>query len=167
MAFIQTVQFSEESTEDIMMVSDSVGANAANWWTDIQLAQYMIGLIYIFGQEGGTLWTRSMTEAEIKQLPDPNVDFKKLSKTAALIKRFQDDVNLQGEATVYADGRIDRARGLVSSITGTHYTILIANYYFSDVIKNTQGAESALDWALNDADMPAMLKGQLQTRLEL
>jgi hypothetical protein len=166
MAFIQRIQFSEELEGDVFMVTDSVGANGANWWTDIQLVQYLIGSIYIFANDGGCEWSQLMTQAEINNLPDPHVEFKSLTKTTNLIKRFQDDAIKQGEK-VFADGRVDRAKGLTSSISKTHYTILVANYYFSNAVITTQGAEDPIQWALDDPDMPTMLKGQLQTHVEV
>jgi hypothetical protein len=166
MALIERLEFGE-SSEEIFMVSDSVGANAANWWTDIQLMQYLIGSIYIYANDGGTDWAFTMSQDEINNLPDPNKDFKKLNRTAELIQRFQVEVNLQGKFTVFADGRADRARGLKSSVSNTYYTIHVANHYFASVITTTQGAENWQGWALNDPDMPAMLKGQLLTNLEV
>lgn len=161
MAFIQIVTNSEGNEFESFMVSDSVGANAANWWTDIQLVQYLIGFIYIYSSKGGCMWKQTMTSAELANLPNPHTDFKRLSKTADLIRRFQTDAMKQGDR-VFVDGRIDRALGLTSSLSKTSYAILLANDYFGDCISVTQGREDYVQWSMNeDPDMPDMLKGQL------
>lgn len=147
---------------DVLMVTDAVGANAANWWTDIQLVQYMIGSIYIYKSAGAGEWNQTMSEAELNALPDPHKDFKALKRTRDLIKRFQDDAVKQG-IPVHADGRIDRAYTVKSSITSTPYTILVANYYMQSAVTESQGVENWIGWVVNDdPDLPALVKAQLQ-----
>ncbi len=69
MAYIKRDSFGEE-----LMVSASVGANAANCWTDIQLVQYMLLYIYILSSGGGT----SLNVSDFPSLLNPHLDFKKL-----------------------------------------------------------------------------------------
>lgn len=168
MAFIKRYVVEDEYNLEFLLVSYSVGASSANWWTDIQLVQYLISYIYSFADfNGATEWQQKMSKNELDNLPNPNNDFKKLSKTTALIKRFQEDTNVQGKFKVYPDGRIDRTNGDLSSITKTTYTIDAANYYFDQLVRNTLGVDNSVEWALKDTYMPTMLKGQLLTNLDI
>jgi hypothetical protein len=142
-----------------MLVSHAVGANASNFWTDIQLVQYLIGWIYDFASRGIGDWKQKMTDSELQSLPDPNTDFKALSRTAALIKRFQEDSVKQG-IRLHADGRVDPAIGWRSSISNTPYTIIVANDFFESAIWESEGGD-AVDHLLNDFFAPDTLKGQL------
>ncbi|MBS0530734.1 MAG: hypothetical protein JSS22_15300, partial [Proteobacteria bacterium] len=83
MTKIVTIQFNEDDSAEQLMVTFPVGQNANNFHADIQLVQYMIGLIYIHKSEDGIGdWKATMTPAEIRALPDPSVDFRALSKTS-------------------------------------------------------------------------------------
>ncbi len=167
MAFIQRMQLAEDEDEsDLLMVSHSVGANAANWWTDIQLVQYLIGSIYFFAEDGAGDWSEKMTKKELDNLPDPNKEYKSLTKTANLIRRFQTDSVKQG-AKVYVDGVIDRAKSVKSSISKTYYTILLMNYYFSSAVNASQITDNWIQWTLDDPELPKLLKAQLQTNVEV
>jgi hypothetical protein len=171
MALIQQMFYTDPeeasfSNEDVFMVTDAVGEIARNWWTDIQLVQYLIGSIYIYANEDAGDWKQKMTSGELKNLPDPNKDFKRLKKTADLIRRFQQDCHKESQK-VLIDGRIDRARMAISSKSNTPYTILIANDYFGSAVQASQGVDDWQKWALNDdPDMPKLLKAELQTRYE-
>jgi hypothetical protein len=158
MAYLQPVEREDESYE-LMMVSHAVGANANNYWTDIQLVQYLIGWVYDSASRGVGDWKQKMTPSELQSLPDPNTDFKALSRTAALIKRFQEDSTKQG-IRLYADGRVDPALGWRSSISSTPYTIIIANDFFESAIWEGEGSDP-VDYLLNDFFAPDTLKGQL------
>jgi hypothetical protein len=100
-----------------------------------------------------------MSASELQSLPDPNTDFKALSKTAALIKRFQEDSAKQG-IRLYPDGRVDPAIGWRSSISNTPYTIIIANDFFESAVWEGEGSDP-VDYLLNDFFAPDALKGQL------
>lgn len=165
MAYVQSAVDGDGGDYDFMLISDSVGANAANWWTDIQLVQYLIGNVYDYAAKGAGNWQVKLSESELGAFPDPNKDYKALRRTAALIKRFQEDCVKQGIA-VYPDGRVDRARTAKSSITKSPYTILVANMYFESAIWYGEQSDDPVEWALNDWFMPDMLKGQLRKSME-
>ena len=160
MAYIQPVERElDDESYELMMVSHAVGANASNYWTDIQLVQYLIGWIYDFASRGVGDWKQKMSESELQSLPDPNTDFKALSRTATLIKRFQTDSGKQG-IPLYADGRVDPANGWRASISNTPYTIIIANDFFESAVWEGEGSDP-VDYVLNDFFAPATLKAQL------
>ena len=160
MAYIQPVERElDDESYELMMVSHAVGANANNYWTDIQLVQYLIGWIYDFASRGVGEWKQKMTDSELQSLPDPNTDFKALSRTAALIRRFQEDSGKQG-IRLYADGRVDPAIGWRASISNTPYTIIIANDFFESAVWDGEGSDP-VDYLLNDFFAPDTLKGQL------
>jgi hypothetical protein len=162
MALVTTISFSEEDeASQILMVSYAVGANAANWWTDIQLIQYMIGSIYFYCADGQGEWKQSMSRGELAALPDPQKDFKALKRTADLISRFQRDAAKQG-IVAHVDGRVDPTKVTTSSRTKTPYTILIANYFLSSALKQLHGEE--VDWiemVMFDQDLPVQVQAQL------
>jgi hypothetical protein len=162
MALVTQMTFGEKETpDDILMVTHAVGANAANFHSDIQLAQYMIGKIYLFKNEGAGEWGRPMTPSELANLPNPFTDFKALKKTTELIRRFQQDCVKQG-LTVFVDGRIDRAFATTSSISKTQYTILIANFFLESAISDSQGTDDFITFVENDTDLPDLVKGELK-----
>ena len=162
MALIVKIGYGEEGeTSQTLMVSFAVGAKAQNWWTDIQLVQYMIGSIYIYADEGKGEWKQRMSKADLAALPDPQRDYKALTRTSQLISRFQRDCGKQGMAA-HVDGRIDRASAWTTSRTKTPYAILLANYFLSDAIKQEQGED--VDWiesVMYDPGLPVLVQAQL------
>lgn len=165
MAYIQPVEPSLDEPFELMLVSHSVGANASNYWTDIQLVQLLIGWIYDYASRGVGDWKQKMTAAELQALPDPNTEFKALSKTSTLIKRFQTDAAKQG-IFLYPDGRVDPMNSWRSSISNTPYTIYIANDFFESAIRNGEGVNDPVQWLLDDFFTPETLKGQLMKSRE-
>lgn len=164
MAFIERLHFDNPSNRRIFNVSESVGAQAANWWTDIQLVQYFIFYIYSVCNSGGSnKWnTNPLKSEEWGDLPNPNVDFKALKKTERWIRRFQDD-GIQKGIKITSDGRVDLIKGIHSTKSGNNYTIHVLNWTFESVMRDWQGVNDYIDWALKDPNMPQMLKGQLRS----
>jgi hypothetical protein len=95
-------------------------------------------------------------------LPNPHLDFKELKKTERWIRRFQND-GLGKGIKMKSDGRVDHIKGFHSTKSGNNYTIHVLNWTFEGVIKDWQGVDDHLEWALKDPNMPQMLKGQLRT----
>lgn len=161
MAKTQMIQFSEEEDPtEVLMVSHAVGKNAANYWTDIQLVQYMIGKIYFFKRDEKGDWKHPMTAGELAALPNPAVDFKALDRTTKLIARFQSDAKKELPVTV--DGRVDPAVTAIASITKTAYTILVANFYLQSAMEAVFG--TGTDWigaVLSDDDLPPGCRAQI------
>lgn len=160
MAFIQQPGADVENYY-VFNVSHAVGANAANWWTDIMFVQYFVCYIYSLGNAGNG-WNVELSTDELIDLPDPNVDFKNLKKTTRWIQRFQSDVVKQG-GKLHIDGRVDRSRGLLTPRTQSFFTIIDLNLNFSGIVGESKQVEDPLAFALGDVFMPNLLKGELIT----
>ena len=164
MAFIERLQLDNGSVE-IFNVSHPIGAGAANFWTDIMLVQYLIRKIYLMNEFDGASLFGPLIREMLSDLPDPHTDFKALKKTERWIRRYQNDRQITG-VKVAADGRVDSPRGFVPTNSGDNYTIHLLNQDFSFLARKT-GHVNPLEDALTDPAMPAMLKGQLRTNLEV
>jgi hypothetical protein len=164
MAFIERLHFDVGSDVEIFNVSHAVGAGAANFWTDIMLVQYFLKWIYLFNLIDGSRLFIGLTPDLVADLPDPNKDFKSLRKTEKWIRLYQQDV-LSSGGKVSLDGRVDRAKGFISSL-GVGYSIHLMNQHYQFFVGN-RGISNWQQWALSDPSMPEMLRGQLKTNLEV
>jgi len=154
MAFYQSIQDQEPGfyLNGIFNISHSVGANAANYWSDIQLVQLLIRGIYIHALqastgEWGIVAKRREASGELRDLPDPNKDFKALTKTAKWISNFQTDCRLR------VNERVERQFGINS-------TIWYLNINYKDTLEPL-GIEFWNDYLLGDPTMPNILRNQL------
>ncbi len=163
MAIIEKLQF-DNGSKKIFNIGHPVGAGSANWWTDIQLVQYFIFYIYSLNNNGSsTNWKATpLTAQEWQDLPNPNVDFKALAKTQRWIRRFQSDGVKKG-TPIKIDGRVDLIRGVHPTRSMKNYTIHVLNWTFETALKQWQGINNYVEWALNDTNMPQMLKSQLRS----
>lgn len=165
MAFLQHLLNYEPEfyLPNIFNVSHSVGENAANYWTDIQLVQLFIKGIYVHALQApgggwGMVAKRRDASGDFRDLPDPNKDFKALTKTAKWIRNFQTDMNEVNGYRVPVNGRAERSFGLNS-------TIWDLNLVYRDTLKPL-GIEIWDDYFLSDPAMPNILRTQLLTNNE-
>jgi hypothetical protein len=126
-----------------MALADNSNTVAPNRRDDVMLVQYLLR---------GILRRKSpQTAAKLA------VDGFLGPITQGAINQFQFD--LRGEAVlITTDGRVDRARGAVTSISATVYTIVWLNFKF-------QQANPTVDFAniQNDPAMPALLRAAIGT----
>lgn len=163
MAFIEKLHFDVGNPKKILNVTHAVGCAAANWWTDIQLVQYFIFHIYSISNNGGSKWKATpLSPAEWQDLPNPSKDYRALAKTERWIRRFQNDNSGKG-VPIKVDGRVDVIRGMHPTKSGKNYTIHVLNWTFESALRDWQKVEDHVEWALNDSEMPQMLKGQLRS----
>lgn len=160
MAFVQHLLNDDPKfyLPNIFCVSHSVGENAANYWTDIQLVQLFIKGIYIHALQTpsggwGGVAKRRESSGDFRDLPDPNKDFKALTKTARWIRNFQTDLNEVTGYRVPVNGRVERSFGL-------NPTIWDLNLVYKDTLQPL-GVEFWDDYFLVDPAMPSALRNQL------
>jgi hypothetical protein len=165
MAFIEPITGQSKSfsgDNGVFNISNSVGEIAANYWSDIQLVQYFIRRIYTINKLGKNNFIWRMTEAtrnDLDNLPNPNKDFKDLTKTEKWIRHFQIDGTLANMFPMMATGRIQR--GKYKNEAEFSEPIYILNLIFKRSLK----AHGITDWTgfiFQDSFVPSLLKEQLR-----
>ena len=152
------------SDNAVFNVSRPVGSNADNFWSDIMLVQYLIHIIYDINKITGKDWSMTAaTRADLDDLPDPNKDFKALTKTAKWIKHFQTDGVLMNSMPIIATGRVER--GHYKKDDEFDKTIYALNFIF----KRSAISIGHKDWtgfALDDKFLPHLLRAQLVSNVQ-
>ena len=138
------------------------GLPAANCVTDMQLVYYFLYVIYSYSD-------RKMFPVSSPGILD-NVQFQPRCQNyhsdttkkeiTRKISVFQRDLWANGK-NVYADGRCDKARGRVSSISDTLYTIHFANYHYAKTIKSWQKRADWQNYLLSDPGLHDEVRAEL------
>lgn len=154
MAFSQQFQDVE-----LLNVTRSVGASGANFWTDIMLVQSLIGGIYSYNYARGNAY--SVSKQELKDLPDPNTDYRNSKKTEKWVRKFQNDASKSVGRSIVKDGRVDRLVGASTPITHSIYTIALLNNVYGATMETVFGVEDWQDDLLSDGNYPALMRGEI------
>ncbi len=172
MAFIEPIKGESRNfslDNGVFNISNAVGANAANYWSDIQLIQYLIHIIYDFNKKTGVenwdMWNWKITEEtrkDLADLPDPNKDFKALTKTAKWIRHFQEDGKLNG-LSISVTSRVERGR--YRKEAEFYETIYALNYMFKTSLMRV-GVNDWTGYLFTDSFAPSLMKEQLRWNLE-
>ena len=144
--------------------ADEVGSGyaAPNGETDMQLVFYFSYIIYRDGDK--TIFPGR--HDELFTVTPPELDYTSAStkaQAAPMIWRFQTDLLKRGKR-IYRDGRCDPARGKVSSISRTPYTILMYNFYYEHTVRIAYGRTDWQDYLLADPLLPKEVRFELQVR---
>jgi|SRR6266567_3782858 len=160
MARLQVAKWTEEDETQFFNLSHTVGKNASNYWTDIQVVQYFIMTIYMQASGAG-VWRTPIGASDRSDLPFPSRDYKDLKKTERWIRKFQSDAISGNGDNLVVDGLVAPAPQLKSRLTGRLYCITMLNEYF----RITLGELGILDpysFALADDPLfPPLAKGEL------
>jgi hypothetical protein len=136
------------------------GIPAPDRVTDMELVGYFLTMIYLKGN-------RRMFP--IKPKEEPTLPLPTLGESSPdsmkrrlrqWIPRFQNDMIRLG-VPIFADGRVDTARGIVSSITKTRYTIHMLNGRYAEIVKARQGRSDWQNFLISDPVVAPSLKAEL------
>lgn len=149
---------------DLAVGGAEYGSNlpAANGITDMQLVNYMDFIIYRDGDRA----IFPITERDKFTVTPPEFnyaspEFKK--SMASMIWRFQGHLRRRGKP-VYQDGRCDPARGKISSMQKSPYTILMYNFYYADTAAKAYGRRDWQDYLMQDKLLPEQVRSELLIR---
>jgi hypothetical protein len=173
MAFRQYLDFSNSNAEGefkngVFNVNQAVGGSEygtglpANCVTDMQLVYYFLYMICRYGDR--RMFPVSSPEVfnNVKLQPRYQNYHSNATKKdlATKILIFQENLQSNGR-NVYRDGRCDKARSMVSSISKTNYTIHFANYHYAKIIESWQKRNDWQNYLLNDLMLPDEVRAEL------
>jgi hypothetical protein len=144
------------------------GLTAANTKTDMMLIYYLLFFIYKDGDKSIFPSKDGDNFGSPEKFPNAKDFNSNTTKTqiAALILRAQKDLKRNGR-NVFVDGRCDRARGSITTITHSVFTLLLLNFHFANTIKRRENREDWQNFLLNDPFAPFQLRQELATNLEI
>lgn len=132
---------------------------AANLITDMQLIFYFDFIIYrdgdknIFPGNPGDKFT----------VTPPQIDYfseQTKKNSSRIIWQFQTDLQNRGKR-VFRDGRCDPARGKISGMSKTPYTILMYNFYYEHTVRTAYKRKDWQDYLLRDPLLPEQVRYEI------
>lgn len=112
MAYLGISENTDGTTDTYFLITHAVGKNTPNWWSDIQVVQYLIRSIYQlnYGEGNTGCWNVSeVTKNDIYDLPYPPTDYRNLKKTIKWIEYFQADALFYNNFLVLNNGIVEAA----------------------------------------------------------
>ena len=138
---------------------------APNQYGDMMLTAYFLQYLYRFGQSIGL----RASQAEIDTIVYPaNIPYlmttsrkQTIEGLAYWIKRYQKDLNSGATNRYLADGRVDRAKGHLTAVTKSAFSIHALNINYSGVIKDVFMEDDWQGYLMSDTFAPSQLKYEL------
>lgn len=162
MAYLGESIDNDGNTDTYFLIDHAVGKNVANWWSDIQVVQYLIRRIYMlnYGESNAGCWNVSeVTKNDMADLPYPPTDFRNLKKTTKWIEYFQADALLYNGFLISNDGVVNAIS--YKQFGGRKpYTIYLLNVVLQESFKSIHAANYA-DYILQDPVLGNFARAQL------
>lgn len=134
-------------------VSQAVGQGKSNLWTDCMLVLYLLNRIMIYGAYTPT------DNHFYPRVINPNKDYKDIKLISNVVLAFQTYESKRG-VHLKTDGRVHRASPWFGG--SKLYTIQHLNTVYKARVIGLFGVEAnPIEMALDDHEMPVLLRGQL------
>ncbi len=132
---------------------------APNMVTDMQLIFYFDFIIYRDGDKN--IFPGSPGDKFTVTPPQINY-FSEQTKinSSRIIWQFQTDLQRRGKP-IFRDGRCDPARGKISSLSKTPYTIHMYNFYYEYTVRTAYGRTDWQDYLLGDPLLPEQVRYEI------
>lgn len=139
------------------------GFSAPNRVPDMQLVFYFLWIIYRDGDK--SKFPNNSKDRFVKTPKDHDYNSAEMKKAmSSAIWRFQSDLLKTGKL-VFLDGRCDKARGTISSISKTRYTIHHANFNYANIIKQKYSRDDWQNYLLADPFLPEQARQEILIKL--
>lgn len=140
-------------------VEHGSGFPAPNRPPDMQLVFYFLWRIYL---DGDKLMFPARPSDDLTVTPKQrNYHSKEMGKKLSnLIYRFQTDL-LNANKLVYRDGRCDKGKSKISSISQTRYTIHHLNFHYANTIKGKYHQDDWQTYLITDPYLPEEARNEI------
>lgn len=173
MAFLEKLEWAEGNSflaDGCFNIDMSVGGSeygsgcpATNRQPDMQLVFYLLWNIYLYGDK--KTFPNTSKDKFVKTPKDHNYNSPEMKKAiSSAIWRFQTDLLRSGKL-VFRDGRCDKAKGTMSSISKTRYTIHHANFNYAAAIKQKYNRADWQNYLLSDPILPEQARQEILMRM--